>query len=113
MWLLQRKLARGAILSIVDAEKHRRIRIAILELLKTEYPGSLDTKVLRFSLDNLGYPTMEEQLFAHVRYLEEKGYLRCESRAMYGFDISFCRLTAQGWDLIDGYVKEKGIDIAL
>jgi DNA-binding HxlR family transcriptional regulator len=100
-------------MSRVAPEINRRIRIAMLELLKTQYPGSLDFKVLRFSLDNLGYPLMEEDLSAHLRYLEEKGFLHCESRKRYGFDISFCRLTAAGWDLIDGHIREKGIDEAL
>lgn len=94
----------------LSAEKNKRIRIALLELLKTEYPGSLDLRVLQFSLDNLGYPLPEESLAAHIRYLEEKGYITCEKKQGYGFAIGFCRLSATGWDLIDGHVHEKGID---
>ena len=89
---------------------NRRIRIAVLSLLKTQYPGSLDLKVLKFSLDNLGYPLLDEHISAHLSYLEEKGYLARTKRKGPGFEISFCTLTARGWDLIDGHITEKGID---
>lgn len=97
----------------INTEKNRRIRIAILELLKTEYPGTLDIKVLQFSLDSLGYPLPEDILSAHMKYLEEKGYVRLELRKGYGFEIAFAALTAGGWDLLDGHNHEKGIDEAL
>lgn len=97
----------------LTSEKNKRIRVALLELLKTEYPGSLDLKVLQFSLDNLGYPFPEETLAAHLKYLEEKGYVKLEGKKGYGFQISFACLTAGGWDLLDGHVHEHGIDEAL
>lgn len=97
----------------IDAEKNKRIRVALLELLKTEYPGSLDLRVLQFSLDNLGYPLPEDALSAQLKYLEEKGYVRLQMRKGYGFEISFAALTADGWDLLDGHKNEKGIDEAL
>lgn len=97
----------------INAEKNRRIRIAILELLKTSYPGALDLKVLQFSLDNLGYPMPLENLSAHLKYLEEKDYVRLELRKGYGFEIAFAFLTADGWDILDGHRHEKGIDEAL
>lgn len=94
----------------ITGEKNKRIRVALLELLKTEYPGSLDLKVLQFSLDNLGYPLPEETLAAHLRYLEEKRYVTLERKKGYGFQIAFACLTAAGWDLLDGHAHEKGID---
>ena len=94
----------------VNTEKNRRIRIAILELLRTEYPGALDMKVLHFSLDNLGYPLPVETLGAHLQYLKEKGFAYLEQKKGYGFAIAFASLTAAGWDLLDGHIKEKGID---
>ncbi len=94
----------------IDSEKNKRIRIAILELLKTEYPGPLDLKVLKFTLSKLGYPLPEGHLSAHLRYLEEKGYVHLEMKDGYGFHVAFAALTADGWDLIDGHIDEKGID---
>ncbi|MBI4822651.1 MAG: hypothetical protein HY805_00245 [Nitrospirae bacterium] len=93
-----------------ESVKNRRIRIALLNLLKTEYPGALDLKAIRFALDNLGYPMLEGALEAHLRYLEEKGYVSLERKKGFGFDIAFAELTAKGWDLIDGYLRERGID---
>ena len=97
----------------IESEKNRRIRIAILELLRTEYPGALDLRVLQFSLDNLGYPLPEEAIAAHLKYLEEKGFVSLEMKKGYGFEIAFSALTASGWDLLDGNIHEKGIDEAL
>jgi hypothetical protein len=97
----------------LTTEKNRRIRVALLELLKTEYPGSLDLRVLQFSLDNLGYPMPEGDLTAHLRYLEEKGYAKLQRKEGYGFAIAFAKLTADGWDLLDGHRHEAGIDEAL
>jgi hypothetical protein len=90
--------------------KNRRIRIALLELLKTEYPGALDLKALQFSMDNLGYPMPEPALAAHLRYLEEKGHAHVERRRGRGFEIAFASLTALGWDLLDGLSHDRGVD---
>jgi DNA-binding HxlR family transcriptional regulator len=100
-------------LSKLEPEKNKRMRVAILELLKTEFPGPLDCKVLQFSLDNLGYPIPEGALSAQLTYLAQKGYVRVEQKRKIGFEISFAALTAEGWDLLDGHIHEKGIDGAL
>ncbi len=93
--------------------KNRRIRTALLKLLRTEYPGSLDLKALQFALDNVGYPMPYAELEAHLRYLEEKGYVSLRRRKGFGFDIAFASLTAGGWDLLDEFVTEKGVDTQL
>jgi len=93
--------------------KNKRIRIALLNLLKTEYPGALDLKALQFAMDNLGYPMPGGMLEAHLRYLEEKGYVHLQRRKGFGFEIAFASLTASGWDLLDGLIKERGVDAEL
>lgn len=90
--------------------KNRRIRIALLRLLKTEYPGTLDVKALHFSLDNLGYPMPEGELMAHLGYLKEKGYVNNQHRTGLGVKLTFASLTAEGWDLIDELLSERGVD---
>lgn len=90
--------------------KNRRIRIAVLELLRSVYPGALDMRGLMFALDNLGYPMPEADLAAHVSYMEEKGYLSFKSREGEGYSISYVSLTAEGWDLIDGIKIDMGVD---
>jgi hypothetical protein len=93
--------------------KNRRIRVALLELLKTEYPGALDLKALQFALDNLGYPMPGGTVEAHLRYLEEKGYVQIQKRKGFGFRVAFASLTAGGWDLLDGLGGEDGVDLNL
>jgi len=93
--------------------KHRRIRSAVLNLLRTEYPGALDLRALRFALDNLGYPMPEAGLAAHLRYLEEKGFLKVERRSGFGFRVAFACLTARGWDHLDGLAEDEGVDARL
>ena len=90
--------------------KNRRIRIALLKLLKTEYPGALDLKALQFALDNLGYPMPGGDIEAHLRYLEEKGYVHLKKHRGFGVEISFASLSATGWDLLDELITEKGVD---
>lgn len=88
--------------------KNRRIRIALLSILKTEYPGALDMRALQFALDNLGYPMPAGALEAHLRYLEEKKLARVETREGMGFSIAFAYLTAVGWDFLDGALSNAG-----
>jgi hypothetical protein len=85
----------------------------VLELLRTEYPGALDLKALQFAMDNLGYPMPDGMIEAHLRYLEEKGYVSLQKRKGYGFHIAFASLTAGGWDLLDGMCDEKGVDAGI
>lgn len=93
--------------------KNRRIRIALLELLKSAYPGALDGRALMFAMDNLGYPLPEGRLSAHLSYLQEKGYLLVREQKGEGYDVSFASLTAEGWDLLDGIHEDGGVDTRL
>ena len=94
--------------------KNKRIRIALLELLKSVYPGALDYRALMFALDNLGYPLPEAEVGAHLSYLMEKGYVFNEQRSGEGYAISVSFLTAEGWDLLDGIRDdEAGVDSRL
>lgn len=90
--------------------KNKRIRVALLELLKSVYPGALDQRALSFAMDNLGYPMPEGMLAAHLSYLQEKGYLALGCKKGQGYDISFSSLTAAGWDLLDGIRSDSGVD---
>ena len=93
--------------------RNRRIRIALLELLKSVYPGALDERALMFALDNLGHPMPTDGLRAHLSYLGEKGYLVSEEKRGDGFAISYASLTAEGWDLLDGLRADGGVDTRL
>jgi hypothetical protein len=53
------------------------------------------------------------RLEAHLRYLEEKGYVSLKKHKGFGVEISFASLSAQGWDLLDELITEKGVDTTL
>ena len=93
-----------------ETARNRRIRHALLRILKSEYPGAIDTKALKFALDNLGYPMPGRVLGAHLAYLGEGGYVRVEQKQGFGYSIEFAYLTKEGWDLLDGHIGERGVD---
>jgi hypothetical protein len=90
----------------ITAQKNKGLRKALLELLRTQYPGAIDLKVLGFTLDSVGYPIPADALLAHLNYLEEKGLLRMETRKGSGFSVAYAVLTAKGWDYLDGITGE-------
>lgn len=93
-----------------ETARNKRIRHALLRILKSEYPGAIDTQALKFALDNLGYPMPSRGLGAHLAYLSEGGYVRLDVKRGYGFNIEFAYLTKEGWDLLDGHIGERGVD---
>jgi hypothetical protein len=97
----------------VEGYKNTRIRIAILQALKVEYPKPIDFKVLLFCMDTYGYPMADEDLRAHLWYLKEKGYVETEEKKGRGYYIMHAHMTAKGWDLYDGILKDGGIDAEL
>lgn len=84
----------------------------ILKLLACEHPGSLDLKVLHFSLDNLGYTITEEEMRSHATYLEEMkpGLLKIEKRKAGRVEIEIGTITPDGLDALDGFRSYPGID---
>ena len=100
-------------------ERYRRIRGAILKLLAYEHgesldenPGTLDIKVLHFSLDNLGYTITEEELRSHLYYLENKKppLVKLEKRKTGKVEIVMISITPDGLDVLDGFKPDAGID---
>jgi hypothetical protein len=94
-------------------ERYRRIRGAILKLLACEHPGSIDLKVLHFSLDNLGYTITEEEMRSHLDYLEKKQtpLVKIERRTTGKVKIEIATVTPEGLDVLDGFKTDVGIDI--
>jgi hypothetical protein len=84
----------------------------ILKLLACEHPGSLDLKVLHFSLDNLGYTITEEEMRSHLDYLAKKtpGLIKVEKRKTGRVEIEMATVTPEGLDVIDEFRTDPGID---
>jgi hypothetical protein len=93
-------------------ERFRRIRGVILKLLACEHPGSLDLKVLHFSLDNLGYTITEEEMRSHLDYLEKKtpGLVKVDKRKTGRVEIEIATVTPDGLDVLDEFRSDPGID---
>lgn len=94
-------------------ERYRRVRGLILKLLSYEHPGTLDLKVLHFSLDNLGYAIPEEEFRSHIDYLEKKKVplVKLEKRRMGKIEIEMVLITSDGLDVLDSFVRDVGVDV--
>ena len=90
-------------------QRYTRIRGLILKALITEHPAFVDKHVLRLLLDDMGYPTTEEEFESHLVYLEDttKAYIESEERKGKGFHISLLRITPTGMDLMDKLSSES------
>jgi len=95
----------------VRREKYRRIRGAILKFLATEHPGTIDSKVLYHLLDDVRYTMTEEEFLSHTIYLAELGYMRRERRETNGVEIIMYVITPAGLNLLDGFIKDVGVDV--
>lgn len=96
-------------------ERYRRVRGVILKLLAYEHPGSLDLKILHFSLDNLGYTIPEEELRSHLDYLEKKKVplVKLEKRKTGKIEIEMVVITPDGLDVLDEFKQDVGVDIKI
>lgn len=93
----------------MKAIKHNRIRHLILETLSLNYPRPLDALIIRLTLSNMGYPITESDLDAYFAYLKERGYITVETRP--GYDITLTAITANGLDVLDGRVDDRGVGV--
>ncbi|MFA7465190.1 MAG: hypothetical protein WCY54_09060 [Syntrophales bacterium] len=92
-------------------ERYRRIRGAILKLLAHEHPHAIDSKVLHFLLDDIGYTMPEEEMESHLAYLEEKKCLRVEKRKSTGLELRMIVISANGLDILDNFKQDCGVDV--
>lgn len=86
---------------IVDDLRDRRIQRALLRRLRQVHPEEMDLRSLQFSMDHIGYPMSAEMLKAHLRDLEEKGYVYLQARKGFGFSIALAEITAKGMEFAE------------
>ncbi len=91
-------------------EKYRRIRGAMLKLLACEHPGSIDSKMLHYLLEDLRYVITEEECESHSAYLEAKGFVKRDRRKTGKIELNIFTITPAGLDVLDGFVSDVGID---
>ncbi len=91
-------------------ERRNRIRGLVLKFLAPEYPGTVDSVVLRRLLDDMGYTVDERSLTSYLAYLKERNYIRVEEKEKYG--LVFVRISANGLNLVDGTIDpDPGIEV--
>ena len=93
----------------MNSIKYNRIRKLILEALAPDYPNPLDTLLIRQTLSNMGYPMTAADLTAYLAYLKERGYVILENRQEY--NISLAAITADGLDVLDGRIQDRGVGV--
>ena len=98
-------------MSDTKKERYRRIRGAILKLLAHQHPGPLDSKEIRFLLDDLRYTITEEELQSHLCYLAEGKLVDIDRRKSGGIDLEMVRITRDGLNVLDGFSKDIGVDV--
>lgn len=95
--------------SVLDALKHNRIRVKVLEILSPEHPRPVDFVILRRCLANFGHPVSEQSLQSYLVYLEERGCVKITRNK--DNEILFAIITAKGLDILDGRITEQGIEL--
>jgi hypothetical protein len=96
-------------MSEMDALKHNRIRVIILQILRPEHPRAVDFVLLRRCLADFAFPLAERSLQSYLAYLEERECIRITRNREN--EILYAVITAKGLDILDGRIKVAGIEI--
>lgn len=90
----------------MKAEQARELRGAILVACRVGLPDGTSEGVLLSALAGLDYPVTQALLRTHLKYLEEKGYVRGEEVEHAGLSRNVWHITARGQDLLDGHIPD-------
>jgi predicted transport protein len=71
----------------------------------------VDSVILRKLLADLGYPMDENTLNSYLAYLSERGYVRVEDRKKY--EIVLVTITADGLDVLDCRIDDRGVGVKI
>jgi hypothetical protein len=93
----------------IEAVKHNRIRVLILQILSRQYPHPIDSVLLRRVLDDFCYPISEQSLESYLAYLLERECVKLNVKKDFG--ITMATATAKALDILDGRIVEQGIEL--
>lgn len=100
---------------MLTAKRHiesRRARGWVIRVLHQAYPAGVELTDLVTGLQPV-FQISESGLKPHLTYLEEKGYLTIEAKAVLGDEVTLVRLTTKGTDLVEGsIVPDPGVSLA-
>jgi len=69
----------------------------------------VDTVALRQAMATLGTPVDRQHYGQHLEYLEQKNYIRLETKTLGRLSVQLAELTAKGRDLLFGLMVDSGI----
>ncbi len=97
----------------IEVSEKELTRQSILCILEEIGPNGASTKILKSVLSKNGVEVSTEQLQKEIKYLENKGLInvkRIENKVL-NIDRTVAFLSAKGQDLLDGFIKEDGIEV--
>ncbi len=86
-----------------------RMRGLVLEILNTEPNEYIDVSDLQARLYLFGYALLISEIMPHLRYLEDRKYIRVEKKL--AGEIILIKITADGDSLVRGLngLKDEGV----
>lgn len=84
----------------------KEVRGFVLSILKLQYPNPASDRLISLTLNDSHLDGSLPQIRQHIRYLEEKGYVRSEEGNELGIQRTMATLTAKGIDLLDGSIPD-------
>jgi len=57
----------------------------------------------------MGFPITGDDLVAYLAYLQERGYVTVDTRKEFG--ITLAAITANGLDVVDGRIEDRGVGV--
>jgi DNA-binding transcriptional ArsR family regulator len=97
----------------LQAVKNKKTRGYILRILKLSYPQAVGTNILDVCLIDAGLGTTPGKLIGHLKYLEDKGYVRIKDVELTQMakSMHLVELTSIGIDIIEGTIVDPGVNI--
>ncbi|KEQ23419.1 hypothetical protein [Paenibacillus tyrfis] len=90
----------------MNTNEAKEIRGFILTILKVQYPSPASDRLISLTLNDSRLDSSIPKIRIHLRYLEEKGYVRTEEGNELGIQRTMATLTAKGIDLLDGSIAD-------
>ncbi|MDR2005900.1 MAG: hypothetical protein LBP78_01465 [Acidaminococcales bacterium] len=92
---------------------NKEIRGYVLKVAKISYPRPIGSNVIDVFLVDAGMQQSLTQIEGHLRYLEEREYVKCKKSQLEvtGTPIALVTLTARGIDLLEKTISDPGVHV--
>lgn len=98
---------------VLQTVKNKKTRGYILRILKLSYPQAVGTNILDVCLIDAGLGTTSGKLIGHLKYLEDKGYVRVKDVELskVAKSMHLVELTSAGIDILEGTIVDPGVNV--